>query len=218
MNQFFPCHRCGTHNVVGAAACSHCYTQLYYNCPHCSAWVDNRYSQCPQCSRDLNWPKEGPQYDIYGGQTRYVPPVTQYGEKKKSFAWTAIPISLFILIALYLVLTAPGSLSATKSGPGSSDAGAAQASTPAATPSGYLHQITLSGPTSSTSPNTSATGVTLNTPSGNSYTIDITQPSDTNTDTDTTTSTFNAGKSSYLYNLWPGWGHCNKGSCQSCTQ
>ena len=238
MQQYFPCHRCGAHNLVGAASCGHCRQQLYYNCPHCGAWVDNRYPHCPNCRRALNWPKPGgPNYTY--GQTWYVPQYS-YAQESKGNPWPAILVSLFIIGVVALIFLNPGSSSATKN---DTPVVTLQTTQPSTSPSNSQAVITASSPNaqpssspapSSASPALSNTGnnssyfpagVTLTTSSGEVIEI---QMSGTSTGSSTSGSTSYTGKadstgyiprrSSYAQQMWPTWGHCSKGSCQAYYQ
>jgi hypothetical protein len=226
MQQYFPCHRCGAHNLVGAPSCSHCQQQLYYSCPHCRAWVDNRYSHCPQCHKAMNWPQNTvPQYTY--GQTWYVPQAG-FTEKKKGNPLPAILVSLFVIGVVALIFINPGSSSATKSGV---TADPVQTTRSSISPSGSQPQITISGPAapsdSASKPATSLStqassggssaympaGVTLTTTSGEIIEIPVTPSTSTSSSGSSTVK-----RSAYLDQLWPTWGHCTKGSCQAYTQ
>jgi hypothetical protein len=242
MQQYFPCHRCGTHNLVGAVSCRNCHQQLFYNCPHCHAWVDNRYSHCPQCRHSLSWPRDvGPQ-NTYG-QTWYVPQAN-YVEHKKGNPLPAVLVSLFIIGVIALIFVNPGSSSATKNYATAPTTSTVPVTGATITQSGNQPQITLSGPSapSSPAPSTSTptqsapasqsssaaympSGVTLTTSSGEIIEIQMSPATGSGSSTNsgaytnlTSSGSSTVKRSAYLDQLWPTWGHCTKGSCQAITQ
>jgi len=224
MQQYFPCHRCGAHNLVGAASCSHCHQQLFYNCPHCQGWVDNRYSHCPQCSGVLKWPAPGGAHHAYG-QTWYVPQ-GNYIEEKKGNPLPAILVSLFIIGVIALIFVNPGNSGAAKSDITASSANSLQTAKTSMSPSAGQPQITVSSvagpPSSSTPPSTQAASgdsssylpasVTLTTTAGDTVEIEISPA------TSTSGTGYTPKSSAYLQQLYPTWGHCTKGSCQAYVQ
>lgn len=223
MQQHFPCHRCGTYNLIGSPTCSHCRQQLYYNCPHCRSWVDNRYSHCPQCHSPLSWPHNTVPQNAYG-ETWYRPQ-SNYVEDKKGNPLPAILVSLFIVGVVALIFINPGSSSATRS----DTANAILTTKASASPSASQPQITLSSPAGPSSPSSSApstsqvtsgdsaaylpAGVSLTTSSGEIVEIEITPVTGS-----TSSGSSTVKRSAYLQQLWPTWGHCTKGSCQAYTQ
>jgi hypothetical protein len=221
MQQYFQCHRCGAHNLVGAAICSHCHQQLFYNCPHCRAWVDNRHSHCPQCRKALNWPKTGAPQNTYG-QTWYVPQ-RSYVEERKGNSLPAVLVSLFVVGVIALIFINPGSSSATKYDATAANNNSLQTAKTSMSPSGSQPQITLSSPgvttqsadtsTAAPAPYTPA-NVTLNTSSSQTEEINIIPTLNTST----VGTGYTPKRSAYLQQQWPTWGHCTKGSCQGYTQ
>lgn len=217
MQQYHPCNRCGAHNIIGAASCSHCGQQLFYNCPHCGTWVDNRYPHCPQCHRALNWPGSG-EADYSYGQTWYVPQ-----ETKKRNSLPAILVSLIIIGAIVLAFVTQSNSSTANQ----DTIATLQTMSTGVSPSGNQGQITVSsaGPTTSSSQSTEAdgssylpVGVTLTTTGGETIEIDMTPSVDTSGGTGAATTTTTIKRSAYLEQIYPNWGHCTKGSCQSYTQ
>jgi|GEM_PF-444174 len=237
MQQYFPCHRCGTHNLVGAVSCSFCRQQLYYNCPHCGAWVDNRYHHCPNCSRALNWPKSGGSNYSYG-DTLYAPQYS-YVVEKKGNPWPAILVSLFIIGMAALIITNPGSSNTTKnditvatlqtSQPSSSPS-ASQAVITASSPNGQPSSASLPASPVTQVPATGNTdylpsGVTLTTSNGEVFEIQMSTGTG-NTSSDSTINTtatadstgYIPKRSAYAQQMFPTWGHCRGGSCQAYYQ
>jgi hypothetical protein len=245
MQQYFPCHRCGTHNLVGAVSCRNCHQQLFYNCPHCHAWVDNRYAHCPQCRRALSWPRDVAPQNTYG-QTWYVPQQTSYVEEKKGNPLPAILVSLFIIGIIALIFVNPGSSSATKNYTTASTTSTVPVSGAYITAPGSQPQITLSSPAvpspDSTAPSSTQTaqassaayvpsGVTLTTANGEVIEIQMAPCASTSNAYSNASSSSSSAysnvsssgsstvkRSAYLDQLWPTWGHCTKGSCQAYTQ
>lgn len=237
MQQYFPCHRCGTHNLVGAASCSRCRQQLYYNCPHCGAWVDNRYPHCPGCRRALNWPRpSSPNYSY--GETWYAPGYSYIAEKKGN-PWPAILVSLFIIAVVALIITNPGSSNATKneitvatlqtSQPSPSPA-ASQAVITASSPNGQPSSASLPASPVIQAPASGNTeflpaGVTLTTSNGEVFEIQMSTGTGSSSSGSTLSTTGTADstgyiprRSTYAQQMWPTWGHCTKGSCQAYYQ
>ena len=55
MQHSFPCHSCGSTNLLGQRFCITCGRKLYYACPHCNNSVSPQHKFCTKCGNVLNW-------------------------------------------------------------------------------------------------------------------------------------------------------------------
>ena len=215
MQQYFPCYRCGAHNLVGSVSCGNCGQQLYYNCPHCGAWVDNRYINCPNCNSKLCWPSS-PNYAC--GKTQYVP--SNYAKDKKPGPWPAILVSVFVICLIALIFAIPGSPSAAKT-----DATNAilQTVKTGISASAGQPEITVSSPNGQASPAGSSAylpaNVNLTTSSGEVIEIQMTDGAGNSSMGGYTDSTgYTIKRSPYAQQTCSNCGPCSNGRCQGYTQ
>jgi len=218
MHSYFRCNNCGTYNSVGAPACIHCYRQLFYNCPRCGAWVDNRYMYCPNCLSLLNWPEvRGLETNSY---TAYNTFSGDHNRPTNKMIWAIVLAGVFVIGVIYMILINPTNSDANKL----SRTTSSSVPQPALIQSKPLPttqpQITISGLTGtpSTDPalpeRTAEPSTTLPNSNGDRIEVEMYPLSVTSTNDNG----YVPKTSNYLQQLWPGWGHCSKGSCQAFTQ
>ncbi len=219
MSSYFRCNNCGAYNLIGSPTCWQCYQQLFYNCPHCGAWVDNRYSHCPCCFSMLNWPNISKLVTRY--YTNHLLERTYGNSRNKKIIWATMLASILIIGVTYLILSNPVNSNAIKL----NEANALSTSRSYFESGKYAvvnqPQVTVSSlnstlpadnvePVQRVEPNTSLPTSTDDRIEIEMHSMSISPAPDS--------AGYVPKPSNYLQQLWPGWGHCSKGSCQAFTQ
>jgi hypothetical protein len=220
---YFQCYSCGAQNVVGVPACSNCHAGFHYTCPHCNTWVNGAFITCPTCLIPLNWPAQ----KFYTQETLYAQGQTRYSEAnkpQKRGVLSTILLVLFagaVLIIGFDLITNSSNSSASSVHSTSDAANASNApqthSTTSATQT-PVSAITLSPAPNTTPTPASATSITSAAPlvSQDGLIVEFSIPESV-VNSSTSSGSSSTSTSSYLQQLWPSWGHCNKGSCkQTC--
>jgi hypothetical protein len=226
--QYFLCSRCGTQNVVGTTSCGNCNEHFYYTCPHCNTWVNNTFVTCPNCFKPLNWPAQDLTWNIYAGNTTYIPgklKSERVGESNNRGALSAI---LTVLLVAGLLIVGLGILTNNSNSSSASNQAAVSAVSKTNTPQTHntssptqtpASAITLSPapnttPTPTPTPAVTVTSVATNNTQGTVYEYSL-PASIVNAASNTSTSSiYTPASDSYLQQLVPGWGKCSGGSCR----
>jgi hypothetical protein len=221
--QYFLCSRCGTQNVVGTPACGHCYERFHYTCPHCNTWVNNTFVTCPNCRKPLNWPAPELPWNIYAGNTTYIPGKRKFEKVGESNKRGALSTILTVLLLGGLLLVGWDLLTNNSNSSSASNQATASAAPVSAAPQTHSTSSSTQTPTAavtlSPAPNTTPTpAVTVTTvPANTQGTVyEYSLPSSiVNAASNTSTSsTYTPAADSYLQQLVPGWGKCSGGSCR----
>jgi hypothetical protein len=192
----FQCYTCGGHNAAGQGYCSWCGNRFYYNCPQCGTWVDNNYANCPNCRRELGWGRHA----------------TQPKESSKSAALVTLLATVLLFAVAFILI---------ENNAGPARQAYSSGSTPVAASSAGPTQVTLSPqiPGSYQSapaqiPNLPLNSPDIANPATDTAITEISFPTISTTSSRTSNSQYVPVSSSYLQQLWPGWGHCSGGSCR----